>query len=222
MCLSRILCHASLLLSMTLLFACGSENTTSTTSKKTTEPATTEANTSESPGLEGFEIQDFGEGYQWAVKRNPGFLKSDSIEEEGMVKNGKREGTWIKYDNKYGSPGSVTPYLNGKVHGTMVTMDSRSSISGRTNYVNGVLHGRYATYTELRKIMEKGNYKNGKLHGTKSTFYPSGGIRQTTDYLEGVRNGFDTYYRQDSTISIRYTYKDGERTNEEKELGKLK
>ncbi len=167
--------------------------------------------------LEGFMLTDLaGSKYQKAEKLDENYTLSKGVHVEGYVLNGKREGTWVTYEKRYGLPKAVTPYKDGQIHGIVLNFDDRGAVNMRSAYVNGKLDGYKVVYTRTI-IKDEMFYKNGELHGTKKSFFDDGKIRQETEYDNGKRNGKDTYYRQDGTISLQYEYKNGERVGEVKD-----
>lgn len=104
---------------------------------------------------------------------------------EGQYKDGKREGTWIKYHRDGKTPLFVGAYQNNRPHGS------------------------FKKYNEKGSLIESGNFLNGKYNGTLSKFYDSGIPMYEGEFHQGLENGEIRHYDKNGTVELAYTSYDG-------------
>ncbi len=168
-----------------------------------------QANT-ESFAAEGYEITDLGNGLQEAVKKDPA---NGQILEEGLLRNGKKEGTWVSYhpNNDKLIPKSIQSYVHGQPTGILIEYGNRGQLEKIAHYLNGQLHGRYATY-DYGRLKEVRHYKHGQLHGLFSKYYPkSDNLQSTAEFKDGKQHGTYRYYDEQGNITLEYEYRNGEK-----------
>ena len=136
----------------------------------------------------------------------------NAIEEEGMIRNGKKEGTWVTYFlEALHIPQKVASYSNGKLNGYYAEFNSRGQLELSAVYKNGVLHGRYATY-KYGNLTEQRFYKDNQLHGMLTTYYPNTkNLQKEINYKNGKEDGFYRYYNEQGVVTLEYEYKNGEK-----------
>ena len=85
-------------------------------------------------------------------------------EEQGSIKNGKREGIWIGY------------HKNGQLR-------------FKENYKNGKKEGEYISYWGDGRLLTKGNFKNGEKDGAWVVYTKTGNVvkEYTGTYKDGVK-----------------------------------
>ena len=84
---------------------------------------------------------------------------------EGMVQNGKKEGTWIEYFLDSYLPKKIVNYVNGKKNGIFIEIDKTGSITQKAEYKNDVLDGQASEWYRGGRLSKVHTYKNGQLDG---------------------------------------------------------
>ena len=104
---------------------------------------------------------------------------------EGQYKQGKRDGTWIKYhmDGK-------TPLFIG-------------------NYQNNKPHGFFKKFNNGGLLIESGNFLYGKYDGIISKFYDSGILMYTGEFYQGIENGEISHYDKYGNVELAYSSYNG-------------
>ena len=85
-------------------------------------------------------------------------------QEQGSIKNGKREGAWVRY-HENGQLGYKENYKNGKLEGAEVWYWDNGQLRHKGNFKNGKKDGYWISYWGNDQLFYKGNYKNGKKEG---------------------------------------------------------
>ena len=187
-----------------LLFSCG-ENEGSAV------PAGTDPDTNSPAGINiaKFETTDLPDGFQKVVKRDA----NGKILEEGVLKNGKRNGMWIVYNVKKPFPKMVTNFIDDQYSGSHIEYSNTGQFELICAYKANQLDGHYAKFKNVH-VIEEGNYKDGQLDGAYKLFYQSKDIlRQQVNYKNGQLDGETTYYNEEGQVIMRYIYKDGEQVS---------
>ena len=83
--------------------------------------------------------------------------------EQGSLKNGKKEGLWVKY-RKDGQLKSKGTYKNGKKEGLYVRYWDNGQLYSKGTYKNGKEDGPWVHYYDGGRIWTKGTYKDGKFN----------------------------------------------------------
>lgn len=172
-------------------------------------PAGTEPDATSPAGIniEEYETSDLPGGYQKVVKRNV----KGKVLEEGVLKNGKRNGMWIVYNAKKPFPKTITNFIDDQYSGNHIEFSNTGQFELVCTYNNNQLDGHYAKYKNIR-IIEEGNYKNGQLDGPYRLYYQNKDIlREQVNYKNGKLDGETTYYNEEGQVIMRYIYKNGER-----------
>ena len=105
--------------------------------------------------------------------------------EEGILKNGKRNGEWTYYDEK-------------------------GEIKKVENYLNGILEGDFTEYRK-RKVLHEGVYSKGKKHGEWKSYSPIGRIEKVENYSNNRLDGIYKEYKGNGEIKIEGLYLNGEK-----------
>ncbi|MCR9171747.1 MAG: hypothetical protein NXI10_04595 [bacterium] len=109
--------------------------------------------------------------------------------EEGVYKDNRKEGTWIKYHND-----GKTPKLKGEYH------NNRPSGAYEKIGANGV-------------VIERGTFSQGKYTGKLERFYEDGSVKYVGNHNEdGVEEGKITYYYPNGQEEFVYEAVDGKPT----------
>lgn len=157
--------------------------------------------------LDGYEVADLkGSAVKHVMKKN----EQGKIIEEGFLKNGKKEGQWITYDQTKGAISKIESYVDGSLNGYSFVVSSRGYLDEQAGYLNNVLNGRYFSYRYGRPKSES-YYKDGKLNGIQKEFYDNSKLQQETEFKDGIQNGVYKYYSDDGVLRMSYLYKNGEK-----------
>lgn len=134
---------------------------------------------------------------------------------DGLTFNGKKEGAWIIYSNKYSRQNleAVYNYKDGIKHGPYFIMDNGSSLKEVGSFFEGKLDGQRTVFSRNRRI-EVSNFKNGMLDGLSTHYYDDGEVKKEEgNYVNGKRNGEHQWFDLEGNVKISYTYKNGEQVN---------
>lgn len=167
------------------------------------------SNSSSIPSIDltGFVVTDLSDGYQLVTKSNA----EGKIKEEGVLKNGKRNGTWVIYQDRRNLPIKVSNFVNDAYSGTHIEYSNTGQIELICRYKNNVLNGKYTRLKNTR-ILEQGIYVNGEIDGLYQKFYPNKeSVQQEINYQMGKLHGASNYYNEEGQLMMSYEYKDGEK-----------
>ncbi len=117
--------------------------------------------------------------------------ENGEIQAEGILKNGKKEGTWIYY-YEYTS----------------------KLVEKKENYKDDLKNGEWISYFMDGKIANKGIYKNDNLDGELISYNESGTIRSKEILANGLKNGICIYYDENGKIELKESYKNDLREGE--------
>lgn len=187
-----------------------------------------------SPVMAGAEnIEDFNlinGRYHKKFTKKPFSGKIDEGRQQGLIKNGLKEGIWDEYDRqgrlekesvylnnievsylKYSysgfSPGHITRlvnYKNDRKSGLSQRFYKSGVLEQQGNYSNGRKVGLWVSYFENGKIKSKGEYKDSKMEG-RWEFYNEDGTRRIVpeidDRTKHVYDQGSGVYKDDKKIS---------------------
>jgi hypothetical protein len=194
---SRSFMTSSLIMLVTLAWACKESPTASTGKPNSSLPT----------DLQGLAIEDIpGSDIKYARQVD----STGIVEIEGFVLDNKRTGMWIQYSDN-GDIGLINHYVDGELEGVVLRMTYRNQVDLKSTYRKGQLHGPWVSY-KFGKVIEERNYANGKLDGVvklydERTFK----VKQEAQYKNGVQDGFFRYYDENGNITLEYEYKNGEK-----------
>ncbi len=135
---------------------------------------------------------------------------SGDIYEEGFVKDGVREGTWIVYYPNNGYIQTVSSYVNGVFTGPYIEFDERGRLLKQANYMNNELHGLYGEFKTGRPI-KKIMYNNGAINGFVKEYNSRAELIKETIYKNNVLDGYMRHFNEDGKVVLEYIYKNGEK-----------
>ena len=100
------------------------------------------------------------DGVYYKKFSNEPFTGKVNGKEQGSLKNGNREGSWVRYfdDGQLESKGN---YKNGKKEGSWVWYYHSGQLSYKGDYKNGKEEGSWVSY-KRDGTFNSGTYKNGK------------------------------------------------------------
>ena len=130
---------------------------------------------------------------------------------EGMVVNGKKEGTWMEYfnSNTY-LPKKIVNYHNGKRNGVYVEIDKTGSISKKAEYKDDMLDGQLSKWYRGGRLAELHTYKQGVMEGQQILCYEKGGNLEVSNYKNGVRDGETSWFDEKGGKKMTIFYKNGQ------------
>ncbi len=163
------------------------------------EDATSTLNLSE------YNVEDIpGTNRKMVTKVTPqGFL-----EEQGMIENGKKVGTWTVFFAQNTRPMETWTYENGKLNGLHFVYNNSGRIDMYESYMNNELHGKRVTY-KMGTPVEEMSYKNGKLDGVFRGFFPTGRLQRFGYFKNGLQDGQYIVYDENKNIVLQANYVNG-------------
>lgn len=187
-----------------------------TACKQESAPASATTTTSETPGS-----VDLSQ-YQLTETTVKGFQKAALIDdkgrllEEGLVKNGKKTGTWIAYWPEDQTPQRVASFVDGLFNGPYLEYDTYHRITIRAFYVNNKLEGPWTRY-EFDRVVVETTYKDGKLDGKYTEYRRSDGqVQKEMNFKDGALDGVYRYYNEQGKVILEYNYRKGEKLGDAK------
>ena len=130
--------------------------------------------------------------------------------EQGLVKNGKRDGVWIGY-HENGKFGYIKNYKNGKAEGALVSYYENGQLWFQENFKNGKRDGAWVDYHRNGQLSLKENYRNGKREGASVSYWMNGQLGLKGNYKKNKKEGSWIGYHGDGTVWKKWTgtYKNG-------------
>lgn len=81
---------------------------------------------------------------------------------EDYIVGRNREGIWKYFQQDGKTLLSTEEYVQGKLHGRVITYYPNGKITDESTYVNGVLHGTSIKYDEKGNELYRANYLKGR------------------------------------------------------------
>ena len=158
-----------------------------------------------SADLEGFELTQVpGSAFYQAVKI------VDSIKvQEGYVLDGRKNGVWLDYAPD-GKISLIQHYVDGKLNGPSITLDTRWQVTARADYTDGRYDGVKATY-KFGRPEEEVMYRNGEVDGLSKKYYQTGKLMEEAEYSNNQLNGYYRHYNETGEKDLEYEYRNGEK-----------
>lgn len=180
-----------------LLMSCGGGNSADVTNAAT------------GLDLTGFSTTELPNGFQQVTKVNA----DGKILEEGVIKNGKRNGTWVTYLDKKSMPKRISNFIDDVYSGPYMEYSNTGQLELICRYKNNVLHGEYMRMKNTR-VLEKGVYVEGKIDGLYTKYYSNRSkptVQQENNYKMGELDGTSKWYNEEGQLTMQYEYKNGEK-----------
>ena len=182
-----------------LLFSCGDGNTDVSSSFPGAGV--------QSIDLTGFDVTDLPGGYQQVVRKDA----NGKITEEGIVRDGKRNGTWVIYNDRRPLAKSVANFVDDQYSGTYLEFSNTGQLELICHYRANKLHGKFIKVKNTRKL-EEGYYEEGELDGIYKKYYPNKEtLQQEVSYKMGKLHGPSKYYNEEGQLVMEYEYKNGKK-----------
>jgi antitoxin component YwqK of YwqJK toxin-antitoxin module len=170
------------------------------------------------------------------------YFRSDVIQEEGVLRWGKRSGHWheyyidgsimrnsyyvkgdLRYVEKFYSTGiteEVINYKNGREHGFYYYYHENGNLREISHFICGRRHGPYHKYFKGELLEETGRYNDGELDGIVYTFFENRRVETVERLSNGILHGKKTEYYEDGAISSIIDYANGKLNGIHKEFDK--
>lgn len=175
-----------------VLWSCGGNGTSTSSST----PAAT---------VTGFETTPIsGSNAQFNVKRNG----AGKISEEGITRNGVKDGVWFTYHDDNQGIKTITSYVNGKKTGASLELSKRGQVDKRAGYLNDQLHGLQGEYS-FGRVKKEINYSNGNLDGSFAEYNDKGKLQKRGAYKDGKQHGKLEFFDDDENLVMEYVYDNG-------------
>lgn len=140
-------------------------------------------------------------------------IGQDRYYETGVLVDGKKEGPWIYYYEKAGTPKIVANYENDTLNGPYTEYYEMGWIRIMTNCKGGEFDGEYKEFTKS-VLTKKQTFVQGKLEGEAMTYYPETGVpMMKLNYKDGKQHGTATYYNEEGVATQEYIYENGEQVS---------
>ncbi len=153
----------------------------------------------------GYTTTDLGAGITHLIKKDGG---GNPIE-EGYLQYGVKSGVWTTYHPDGIQIKSLTSYLDGRLTGPSIVLDTRSQMESLKTYGNNQLNGLSATF-KYGKVVTELPYNKGQIDGVFKE-YLNGKLQRKIDYVNGKKNGLLTYYDENGNKTVEYQYKNDEK-----------
>ena len=112
---------------------------------------------------------------------------------KGLFKNGKKEGTWVRY-YKNGQLFSVSNYNMGRKDGAWITYSNKGMFIEKGLYKNDLEEGPWIRFFENGEINYKGDFINGKKVGPWIAYHFNGQLEYKGSFKNGKKDGIWEYY----------------------------
>jgi antitoxin component YwqK of YwqJK toxin-antitoxin module len=137
----------------------------------------------------------------------------DRYYESGILVNGKKEGPWVYYYHKAGTPKIVSNYENDTLNGPYTEYTDFGWVKVSANCKAGEFHGDYSEFEES-VIIKKQTFVEGKLEGEAITYYLETEMNKSRlNYKDGKQHGIATYFDKKGNAIQEYTYENGEQVS---------
>jgi antitoxin component YwqK of YwqJK toxin-antitoxin module len=140
---------------------------------------------------------------------NESFTGKVNGQEQGSLKNGKKDGSWIGY-HENGQLFYEGDWKNGKKDGSWVYYTNNGLLSHKKSFKNGKREGSYQVYHNNSYFLKyKGQYKDDLKEGYWVVYWENGKFRYKGNYKNGKGNGLWLYYYNNGQLSLKGNMKNG-------------
>jgi len=155
--------------------------------------------------LSGYTVEDIPGSNRKMVTR---LTMQGLLEEQGMVEDGKKTGTWTTFYAPNTKPKELWTYENGKLNGLHFLFNNSGRVDMYESYKDNILHGKKVTFKQGSPVEEM-SYKNGKLDGIFRGFFPTGRLQRIGYFKDGLQDGQYIVYDEDKKIVLQAHYING-------------
>lgn len=134
-----------------------------------------------------------------------------NIIEEGYLRNGLQQGSWVTYNEK-GWIESVNNYDHGILNGVQLQFNKRGQITERKSFWNGQFTGLFVQFKNgkpLKEIM----YNNGNVDGFIKEYNRSGKLIKLAEYKNNELHGKVETYNDEGKLVLKYIYDSGKKVS---------
>ena len=103
----------------------------------------------------------------------------------GKIKNGKKEGEWLFYQDEDGELRVKYYYREGRVEGEYSLYWFNGQLMSKGNFKDSKREGEFLSYRENGQLFSKQNYKDGKSEGEQLWYDENGWLEKTEIYKDG-------------------------------------
>jgi len=140
----------------------------------------------------------------WITINSNGGIKSNL-----SLKNGKKDGVNIYYDNGYKL--QLIPFKMDSIDGTAFAYfptenDEPEKIEIEISFKNNKIQGVRKEFHRSGVLLEEGNYKDDLFHGDVKTYTKHGILKSITKYVDGEYDGLFQEFYPDGTVSLEIMY----------------
>ena len=116
------------------------------------------------------------------------FGNNGQIREEGNFREGKREGEWIFYFNRF-TPSAKGSYRNGLKHGIWTEYWEDNNLRRRGEFRDGHEIGEWVSWSAMGSEIEHNSCFSENSRGRFRSFYENGSPKEEYPCTRGKRNG---------------------------------
>lgn len=159
-------------------------------------------------------VADFKDGM---YNGNFQHFKSTKLKEEGIYKEGRKDGIYKEYYSDGVKVKKETPYKDGKLNGVVTSYYTNGKPEKEKGYTMSVEDGIERSYDYETDNVSERNYKDGRQHGNQIIYYSSniGDFVERSTYDNGKRVGeFSETFTDGSIKSLGQYNADGEKDGE--------
>ena len=194
----------SFVLLLSLLVFVGCQNSDSTPTTTVTVPASE----SESGESISYEMEDIAGSDVQMAKR---YSADGALLELGMMRNGKKTGTWTYYAADSDFPVKVISFVDDVYTGPYLEFNNRGQAELMATYKNNKLDGPWGKFRFGRPEMTA-NYKDGKLDGVRREYdFRNGNLLKESSFKADQLDGLVRDYDEEGRVMTEYMYRDGEK-----------
>jgi len=132
-----------------------------------------------------------------------------SIQSEGIVENGLKEGVWKTY-SKTGLLESTEEIKKGKLDGKYREFYENGNLKLEIDFVKGKQDGKFKLFYETGELQIEGIMKDNIHHGDYKLFYKSGKLHQEVNYINNLMEGKRLEYYESGNLKTEAEYFNGE------------
>jgi antitoxin component YwqK of YwqJK toxin-antitoxin module len=150
------------------------------------------------------------DGVYFKKRTDVPFTGKTTGDEQGSLKNGKKDGLWISYRDN-GQLWDKVTYKDGKVDGPYLTYHENGRLEYKGTYKVGKKNGPWVSFHEDGQLWFKGTYEDGKNVGVWVNYYKNGQLWSKGTYKNGKRVGPWIIYHDNGQLMSKGIYKNGEK-----------
>lgn len=135
--------------------------------------------------------------------------------EEGLLKDGKREGVF-KYYDFMGILKKVGIFVGGEMNGLVQYFHPNGAVEQEGNMKEDKAEGLWKGYYASGKLEAEIPYKDGKIDGQFKGYYENGTLMKEGIFVGGKKEGQFNEYHENGMLMNEGTYKDGKKEGQHK------